>query len=360
MIFSKLQRADDRYREIEQMMTLPEIVGNNKKYAELIKEYKSLEPVIEKYREYREAEKTLKEAEEMMRESSLDPELRDLAEEEFKEYKLLIERITEELKILLMPRDPNDSRNVIVEIRQGAGGEEAALFGADLYRMYTMYATARRFKTEVVNKNETELGGLKEITFNVIGEGAFSRFKFESGVHRVQRIPVTESNGRIQTSTVTVAVLPEADDVEVEVNPADLKFESCKSSGAGGQHINKTESAVRLTHKPSGIVIECDQERSQLQNKEKALKLLYTKLYDMKLRAQEEEIASARKSQVGSGDRSEKIRTYNYPQSRVTDHRINKTVYTLGTFLNGDIDCIVDDLIAADTAERLKGEQNAN
>lgn len=360
MIFSKLQRADDRYREIEQMMTLPEIVGNNKKYAELIKEYKSLEPVIEKYREYREAEKTLKDAEEMMRESSLDPELRDLAEEEFKEYKLLIERITEELKILLMPRDPNDSRNVIVEIRQGAGGEEAALFAADLYRMYTMYATARRFKTEVVNKNETELGGLKEITFNVIGEGAFSRFKFESGVHRVQRIPVTESNGRIQTSTVTVAVLPEADDVEVEVNPADLKFESCKSSGAGGQHINKTESAVRLTHKPSGIVIECDQERSQLQNKEKALKLLYTKLYDMKLRAQEEEIASARKSQVGSGDRSEKIRTYNYPQSRVTDHRINKTVYTLGTFLNGDIDCIVDDLIAADTAERLKGEQNAN
>ncbi len=360
MIFSKLQRADDRYREIEQMMTLPEIVGNNKKYAELIKEYKSLEPVIEKYREYREAEKTLKDAEEMMRESSLDPELRDLAEEEFKEYKLLIERITEELKILLMPRDPNDSRNVIVEIRQGAGGEEAALFAADLYRMYTMYATARRFKTEVVNKNETELGGLKEITFNVIGEGAFSRFKFESGVHRVQRIPVTESNGRIQTSTVTVAVLPEADDVEVEVNPADLKFESCKSSGAGGQHINKTESAVRLTHKPSGIVIECDQERSQLQNKEKALKLLYTKLYDMKLRAQEEEIASARKSQVGSGDRSEKIRTYNYPQSRVTDHRINKTVYTLGAFLNGDIDCIVDDLIAADTAERLKGEQNAN
>ena len=360
MIFSKLQRADDRYREIEQMMTLPEIVGNNKKYAELIKEYKSLEPVIEKYREYREAEKTLKEAEEMMRESSLVPELRDLAEEEFKEYKLLIERITEELKILLMPRDPNDSRNVIVEIRQGAGGEEAALFAADLYRMYTMYATARRFKTEVVNKNETELGGLKEITFNVIGEGAFSRFKFESGVHRVQRIPVTESNGRIQTSTVTVAVLPEADDVEVEVNPADLKFESCKSSGAGGQHINKTESAVRLTHKPSGIVIECDQERSQLQNKEKALKLLYTKLYDMKLRAQEEEIASARKSQVGSADRSEKIRTYNYPQSRVTDHRINKTVYTLGAFLNGDIDCIVDDLIAADTAERLKGEQNAN
>ena len=360
MIFSKLQRADDRYREIEQMMTLPEVVGNNKRYAELIKEYKSLEPVIEKFREYKEAEKTLRESEEMMRESSLDPELRELAEEEFKEYKILIEKITEELKILLMPKDPNDSRNVIVELRQGAGGEEAALFGADLYRMYTMYATSRKFKTEVVSINETELGGLKEIAFNVIGEGAYSRFKFESGVHRVQRIPVTESNGKIQTSTVTVAVLPEADDVEVEVNPADLKFESCKSSGAGGQHINKTESAVRLTHKPTGIVIECDQERSQLQNKEKALKLLYTKLYDMKLRAQEEEIASTRKSQVGSGDRSEKIRTYNFPQSRVTDHRINKTIYNLGSFLNGDIDSIVDDLIAQDTAERLKGEQNGN
>ena len=360
MIFSKLQRADDRYKEIEQMMTLPEVVGNNKRYAELIKEYKSLEPVIEKFREYKEAEKTLRESEEMMRESSLDPELRELAEEEFKEYKVLIEKITEELKILLMPKDPNDSRNVIVELRQGAGGEEAALFGADLNRMYTMYATSRKFKTEVVSINETELGGLKEIAFNVIGEGAYSRFKFESGVHRVQRIPVTESNGKIQTSTVTVAVLPEADDVEVEVNPADLKFESCKSSGAGGQHINKTESAVRLTHKPTGIVIECDQERSQLQNKEKALKLLYTKLYDMKLRAQEEEIASTRKSQVGSGDRSEKIRTYNFPQSRVTDHRINKTIYNLGAFLNGDIDTIVDDLIAADTAERLKGEQNGN
>ena len=342
------------------MMTLPEVVGNNKRYAELIKEYKSLEPVIEKFREYKEAEKTLRESEEMMRESSLDPELRELAEEEFKEYKILIEKITEELKILLMPKDPNDSRNVIVELRQGAGGEEAALFGADLYRMYTMYATSRKFKTEVVSINETELGGLKEIAFNVIGEGAYSRFKFESGVHRVQRIPVTESNGKIQTSTVTVAVLPEADDVEVEVNPADLKFESCKSSGAGGQHINKTESAVRLTHKPTGIVIECDQERSQLQNKEKALKLLYTKLYDMKLRAQEEEIASTRKSQVGSGDRSEKIRTYNFPQSRVTDHRINKTIYNLGSFLNGDIDSIVDDLIAQDTAERLKGEQNGN
>ncbi len=358
MIFTKLQRAEDRFREIEQMMTLPEVVLDNKRYSELIKEYKSLEPIIEKFREYKEAEKNMRDSDEMMRESSLDPDIRELAEEEFKEYRTLCERLTEELRILLMPRDPNDSRNVIVEIRQGAGGEEAALFGADLYRMYSMYATSKRFKIEVVSLNETELGGIKEITFNVIGNGAYSKFKFESGVHRVQRIPVTESNGRIQTSTVTVAVLPEADEVEVEVNPADLKFESCKSSGAGGQHINKTESAVRLTHKPTGIVIECDQERSQLQNKEKALKLLYTKLYDMKLRAQEEEIASTRKSQVGSGDRSEKIRTYNFPQSRVTDHRINKTIYALDSFLDGEIDCIVDDLITADAAERLKGEES--
>ena len=277
---------------------------------------------------------------------------------EYKENKARIADLYEELRILLIPKDPNDDRNVIVEIRQGAGGEEAALFAADLYRMYSMYATSEGFKTDVTVLNETELGGIKEISFMVIGDGAYSKFKFESGVHRVQRIPVTESNGRIQTSTVTVAVLPEAEDVEVEVNPADIKIESCKSSGAGGQHINKTESAVRLTHKPSGIVIECDQERSQLQNKERALKILYTKLYDMKQREQDEMIASTRKSQVGSGDRSEKIRTYNYPQSRITDHRINKTVFNLTSFLNGDMNDIILDLISADTAERLKGEQN--
>ena len=358
MIFKKLNGADERYREIEQMLSLPEVVSNNKKYQSLIKEYKYLEPIIEKYREYKDCDKTVKESEELIRDQSLDAELRELAEEEFKISKARLEDIYNELRILLMPRDPNDSRNVIVEIRAGAGGEEAALFGADLYRMYSMYSVKQGFKVEVANLNDTELGGIKEITFNVIGEGAFSKFKFESGVHRVQRIPVTESNGRIQTSTVTVAVLPEAEDVEVEVNPADIKFESCKSSGAGGQHINKTESAVRLTHKPTGIVIECDQERSQLQNKEKALRLLYTKLYDIKQREQAEQIASTRKSQVGSGDRSEKIRTYNFPQSRVTDHRINKTIYSLDTFLDGDMGSIVDELIAADTAERLKGEQN--
>ena len=360
MFFKKLERAEDRFKEIEQLITLPDVVSNNKEYSRIMKEYKSLTPIVEKFREYKNAEKQMTEADEMMRDSSLDSELRELAEEEFKLHRANCETLTEELQILLVPKDPNDDRNVIVEIRQGAGGEEAALFAADLYRMYSMYANSKGYKIEIVTLNETELGGIKEINFMVMGEGAYSRFKFESGVHRVQRIPVTESNGRIQTSTVTVAVLPEAEDVEVEVNPADIKIESCKSSGAGGQHINKTESAVRLTHKPTGIVIECDQERSQLQNKEKALKILYTKLYDMKCREQEEKIASTRKTQVGSGDRSEKIRTYNFPQSRITDHRINKTLFSLGAFLNGDIDALITELIAQDTAERLRGEQNEN
>ena len=359
-MLKRLSHADDRYREIEQMLTLPEVIANNKEYQKLIKEYNKLSEIVTKYREYLKAEKEMNEAEDMMRDSSLDSDLRDLAEEDFKERRVYCEDLTEELKILLMPRDPNDSRNVIVELRQGAGGEEAALFAYDIYRMYTMSAANRGFKIEVININETELGGLKSITFTVIGDGAYSRFKFESGVHRVQRIPVTESNGKIQTSTVTVAVLPEADEVEVDINPSEIKIESCKSSGAGGQHINKTESAVRLTHIPTGIVIECDGERSQLQNKEKAMKLLYTKLYDIKEKEQNDQIASTRKSQVGTGDRSEKIRTYNYPQSRVTDHRINKTIFNLDGFLNGNVDVIIDDLIALDTAMRLKGEENGN
>ncbi|MBQ8690155.1 MAG: peptide chain release factor 1 [Clostridia bacterium] len=358
-MFKKLDRAEDRYKEIEQLITLPHIVSNNREYSKLMKEYKALTPIIDKYREYKNVKKLLADAEEMVKDSSLEPELRELAQEEYKENKAALETIFEELRILLIPKDPNDDRNVVVEIRQGAGGEEAALFAADIYRMYSMYAASNGFKIEITTLNETELGGIKEIGFMIVGEGAYSKFKFESGVHRVQRIPVTESNGRIQTSTVTVAVLPEAEDVEVEVNPADIKIESCKSSGAGGQHINKTESAVRLTHKPTGIVIECDQERSQLQNKERALKILYTKLYDIKQQEQDEMIASTRKSQVGSGDRSEKIRTYNYPQSRVTDHRINKTIFNLASFLNGNMDDIILDLIAADTAERLKGEENA-
>ena len=359
-MLKRLSHADDRYREIEQMLTLPEVIANNKEYQKLIKEYNKLSEIVTKYREYLKAEKEMNEADDMMRDSSLDSELRELAEEDFKERRAHCDTLSEELKILLMPRDPNDSRNVIVELRQGAGGEEAALFAYDIYRMYSMYAANRGFKIEVINLNETELGGIKNITFTVIGDGAYSRFKFESGVHRVQRIPVTESNGKIQTSTVTVAVLPEADEVEVDINPSEIKIESCKSSGAGGQHINKTESAVRLTHIPTGIVIECDGERSQLQNKEKAMKLLYTKLYDMKEKEQNDQIASTRKSQVGTGDRSEKIRTYNYPQSRVTDHRINKTIFNLDSFLNGNVDVIIDDLIALDTAMRLKGEENGN
>ena len=360
MIFKKLQVCEDRFREIEQMLTLPEVISNNKQYYALIKEYNGLTAVVEKFREYKSADARMHESDEMMRDSTLESELRDLAEEEFKECKAICERLADELKILLMPRDPNDDKNVVVEIRQGAGGEEAALFAQDIFRMYSMYAVSRGYKIEIDFLNETEMGGIKGITFTVIGDGAYSRFKFESGVHRVQRIPVTESNGRIQTSTVTVAILPEADDVEVEINPSDIKIESCKSSGAGGQHINKTESAVRLTHIPTGIVIECDQERSQLQNKEKALRLLHTKLYDMKQREQADEIASTRKSQVGSGDRSEKIRTYNYPQSRITDHRINKTIYTFDSFLNGDLDGLIDELISQDTAEKLKGENDGN
>ncbi len=360
MIFEKLKKVEDRYKEIEQMITLPEVISNSKEYAKLMKEYSSLTEIVGKFREYEDAVLSLSEAEELIRDSGSDAELRILAEEEFKSSKQRRDALTEELKILLMPKDPNDSRNVVVEIRSGAGGEEAALFAAELYRMFSMYSTSFGFKTEVLNLNDTELGGIKEITFTVLGDGAYSRFKFESGVHRVQRIPVTESNGKIQTSTVTVAVLPEAEAVEVDINPSDIKIESCKSSGAGGQHINKTESAVRLTHIPSGIVIECDQERSQLQNKEKAMKILYTKLYDIKEREQTERIADERKSQVGSGDRSEKIRTYNYPQSRVTDHRINKTIYSLGAFLNGDMSPIVDELIARETAERMRGEGNEN
>ena len=359
-MLKRLSHADDRYREIEQMLTLPEVISNNKEYQKLIKEYNKLSEIVLKYREYLRVETEMAQANEMMRDSSLDPEFRELAEDDYKEKRAHCDSLTEELKILLMPRDPNDSRNVVVELRQGAGGEEAALFAYDIYRMYSMYAANRGFKIEVININETELGGIKNITFTVIGDGAYSRFKFESGVHRVQRIPVTESNGKIQTSTVTVAVLPEAEEVEVDINPADIKIESCKSSGAGGQHINKTESAVRLTHIPSGIVIECDGERSQLQNKEKAMRLLYTKLYDIKEKEQTDRIASERKSQVGTGDRSEKIRTYNYPQSRVTDHRINKTIFNLDNFLNGNMDTIIDDLIALDTAMRLKGEENGN
>ena len=284
--------------------------------------------------------------------------VKEIVEAEYLETKELIAKYEEEIKILLLPKDPNDDKNVIVEIRGGAGGEEAALFAHSLYRMYSMYGEAKGYKSEVLSINETELGGIIEISFAIEGEGAYSRLKFESGVHRVQRVPETESSGRIHTSTVTVAVLPEVDEVEVEINPADLIIETHRSSGAGGQHVNKTESAIRLTHRPTGIVVECQDERSQHKNKDRAIKILRSKLYDIQMQEQASQIAAERKSQVGTGDRSERIRTYNYPQGRVTDHRISLTLYKLEQFLNGDLDEMIDSIITADQAEKLKASEN--
>ena len=352
-MLEKLKSAEEKYISIESELSSPEIFSDKEKYALLTKEYKNLSPIIEKYRKYKTAEKELCDLKEML-DGSLDADMREMALEEYKSTQKKTAEFLEELKILLLPRDPNDDKNVIVEIRAGAGGEEAALFAAVLYRMYSMYSETEGFRVFLMSANETELGGFREITFMIEGDGAYSRFKFESGVHRVQRIPETESQGRIQTSTATVAVLPEVEDVEIEINPQDITFESCKSSGSGGQHINKTESAVRLTHKPSGIVIECQQERSQFKNKDKALKMLRAKLYDIKQTEQSEKIASERRNQVGTGDRSERIRTYNYPQGRITDHRIGLTLYSLENFLNGNIGDMIDALITADTAEKLK------
>ena len=354
-MLERLAKLNEKYSEISASLEDPAVISDIESYTKLLKEYKNLTPIIEEYRRYLSAVESESEARAILDDSSAS-ELHELAQEEFTEAKATVEDSLQKLKILLLPRDPNDDKNVIVEIRAGTGGDEAALFAAVLYRMYSMYCDSCGFKISVANANETDRGGFKEITFSIEGDGAYSRFKFESGVHRVQRVPETESQGRIHTSAATVAVLPEADAVEVEILPADLIFESCKSSGAGGQHINKTESAVRLTHKPTGIVIECQQERSQFQNKDKALAMLRAKLYDMKRTEQENAIAGARRSMVGSGDRSEKIRTYNYPQNRVTDHRIGLTLHSLDTYVNGNIGEMIDALIAADTAERLRGE----
>ena len=357
-MIEKLEKAEARFEKLEESLANPEIYKDQESYAALMKERKALAPVIEKYRAYKAAVAARDGAAELRDDAAQDSELRELAAAEFADEAKKCETLHEELKILLLPKDPNDDKNVIVEIRQGAGGEEAALFAAVLYRMYTMYAAAKGFRTERIGANETELGGFKEISFMVEGEGAYSRLKFESGVHRVQRVPETEAQGRIQTSTATVAVLPEVEDVEIEINPADLRIETCKSSGAGGQHVNKTESAIRIIHIPSGIVVECQEERSQFKNRDKAMKMLRTKLYDIELSKQTEAIASARKSQVGTGDRSERIRTYNYPQGRVTDHRIGLTLYSLESFLSGDLDEMIDALITADTAEKLKGAED--
>ena len=355
-MLSQLRQAEERYLHLEASLFDPAIATDPAKFTAITKEYRSLTPIIEQYRALTRAEKDAKEALLLLEESS-DVELRALANEELKDAKERVEELRRSLTILLLPKDPNDEKNVMVEIRAGAGGEEAALFAAVLYRMYTMYAASVGFRCSLLSENPTELGGYRQLAFQIEGEGAYSRFKYESGVHRVQRVPETESQGRIQTSTATVAVLPEAEEVSVEINPADLIFESCKSSGAGGQHINKTESAVRLTHKPTGIVVECQEERSQFKNKDKALRMLRTILYDQKQREQEDAIASDRRRQVGTGDRSERIRTYNYPQGRITDHRIGLTLHSMERFLDGDIGGMIDALATAETAEKLKNQE---
>ena len=352
-MFEKLEAVEKRYEELTQLISDQDIIANQNEWQKYMKEHASIEDVVLKFREYKKVKSEMEEAEELLK----DPEMKELAEAEYYEDKEKLEKIEEELKILLIPKDPDDDKNIICEIRAGAGGEEAALFAGTLYRMYCMYAERKHWKVDVLNENETGLGGYKEITFMITGKGVYSRLKFESGVHRVQRVPETESSGRIHTSTATVAVLPVVEDVEVHINPADIKMEVFRSSGAGGQHINKTSSAVRLIHEPTGIVVECQTERSQFQNRDNAMRMLRTKIYEMEKSKQDSELANERKSQVGSGDRSEKIRTYNYPQGRITDHRIGMSIYQMENFLNGDLDEMIDNLIAADRAERLKGDE---
>ncbi len=352
-----LLEISQKLDELEARLATPEAVSDPSLYRELLKEHHRLTPIVETYRTYLRTVRDAEEAEALASDATADPELREFAEVEAEEKRTECEALTKKLHLMLLPRDENDDRNVIVEIRAGAGGEEAALFASDLYRMYRMYSDGQGLTFELLGVNETELGGFREVSFRISGEGCYARFKFESGVHRVQRVPVTESQGRIQTSTVTVAVLPEAEDVEVEISPSELSIETAKSSGAGGQHINKTESAVRILHIPTGIVVFCQTQRSQLQNKEAALRMLRTKLYDIKRGEQDAKRAADRKSQVGTGDRSEKIRTYNYPQGRITDHRISLSLYNLEAFLNGNIGGMIDALIEADTAARLKKQK---
>ena len=354
-MFQKLEDVEKRFEELTKKISDPEVISKTNEWQKLMKEHSDMTPIVEKYREYKANLKALEEAREMMNDA--DKEIRDLAEMEMLEKKEKLPILEEELKILLIPKDPDDDKNIICEIRAGAGGEEAALFAGTLFRMYSMYAETKHWKLEVLNENETGLGGYKEISFMLTGKGVYSRLKFESGVHRVQRVPDTESSGRIHTSTSTVAVLPVVEDVEIDVNPADIKMEVFRASGAGGQHVNKTSSAVRLIHVPTGIVAECQTERSQTQNREYAMKLLRSRLYEIEKQKRDSELANERKSQVGSGDRSEKIRTYNYPQGRITDHRIGLSIYQMEDFLNGNLDEMIDSLIAADRAERLKGEE---
>lgn len=356
-MFEKLAVMEEKYEEISRKLMNPDIISDNKLYSQLMKEYKNMTPVIEKYREYNKAREAFEEAKELLDGGGLEKDFREMVQSEFEEAKEDIERTTQELKVLLLPKDPNDEKNVIIEIRGGAGGEEASLFANSLYRMYSMYAEARGWKQEILNANPTELGGFKEISFSIEGSGAYSRLKYESGVHRVQRVPETESQGRIHTSTVTVAVLVEADEVELEINPTDLKIDYFRASGAGGQHINKTESAVRITYLPTNVVVECQDERSQHKNKDKAMKILRSRIYEAMQEEHDAKIASERKMQVGTGDRSERIRTYNYPQGRITDHRIGLTLYRLEDALNGNLDEVFDALATADQAAKLANQE---
>ncbi len=356
-MFEKLKLLEERYEEISEKLMDPDIVNDNDQYKNLMKEYKNLTPIVEKFREYKAAKESFDEAKELLDNGGMDKDFKEMVQMEYDENKEKMDNFFEELKILLLPKDPNDDRNVIIEIRGGAGGEEASLFANSLYRMYTMYAEAKGWKIEVLNANETELGGFKEISFSIDGDGAYSRFKYESGVHRVQRVPETESQGRVHTSTVTVAVLPEADDVDVEINPTDLKIDVFRASGAGGQHINKTESAVRITYLPTNLVVECQDERSQFKNKDKAMKVLRSRILEDMQKKQDDKIASERRSQVGTGDRSERIRTYNYPEGRLSDHRIGLTIYRLEYILNGNLDEVFDALATADQAAKLSMQE---
>lgn len=356
-MLEKLQQMEEKYHQMGEKLMDPAVVSDQQAYVQLMREYKHMQPIIEKYHEYLQAQKNFEEAKELLSGGETDAELQEMAQLEYDSSREEMDALKEKLKRLLLPKDPNDDRNVIIEIRSGAGGEEASLFAGSLYRMYTMYAEAHGWKQELLSANPTELGGFKEVSFSIVGEGAYSRLKYESGVHRVQRVPETESQGRIHTSTVTVAVLVEADEVELEINPADLRIDVFRASGAGGQHINKTESAVRIIHIPTGLVVECQDERSQYKNKDRAMKILRSRLYEMMLQEQNEKIASERKMQVGTGDRSERIRTYNFPQGRMTDHRIGLTLYRLEDIMNGNLDEILDALATADELARLAGQQ---
>ncbi len=357
-MFEKLSFIEERFTILAEKISDPDVIADQENWRKLCKEHSDITPIVEKYREYKQAKETIEEAQELLTDNSLDKEFRAMLEEEISEGQKNIARFAEELKILLLPKDPNDEKNVIVEIRGGAGGDEAALFAGDLFRMYSMYAESRRWRIEVLSQNATDMGGYKEISFSIEGSGAYSRLKFESGVHRVQRIPTTESGGRIHTSTVTVAVLPEVEEVEVDINPNELRIDVFRAGGPGGQCVNTTDSAVRITHLPTGLVVSCQDEKSQHKNKDKAMKILRSRLYDLVQSEQQAQIAQERKSQVGTGDRSERIRTYNYPQGRVTDHRVGLTLHRLDSILDGDLDEIIDTLITTHQSELLKGNED--